>query len=224
MIKIVDLTFGFKKPILKNISLNIEDENQIIGLLGPNGAGKTTLLNILGNYYQKFSGKIEGNNKVFFIPDKEYIPLDFSINDCLSIFPKVYPFFNTDRAVKMINFLDIDRTIKLSDFSKGMKEQVHIVFGLSQDVDTYLFDEPLASIDPFHRETLIKLIKNYRRPNSNVLLSTHLISDVEDVFEEVIFIDSGKILLHEKYLELMKTSFNGLEKKYLEVMKDVVRI
>ncbi|MGX6995243.1 ATP-binding cassette domain-containing protein [Pediococcus acidilactici] len=218
MISMKNVVFGFNEPILKDINLVIEDNDQIIGLLGPNGAGKTTLLNTLAGYYQKFSGEVSCE-KTFLLPDEEYIPHDLTIEKCLRIFPKLYTQFNVNRAKEMVEFLNLENNKKFGDFSKGMKEQVHILMALAQDVDTYLFDEPLAAVDPYNRKILIELIQKFRRNNSNVIISTHLIEDIHNLFEEVIFLKEGKIILHESVQNLMKgEKQERLEEKYLEVM------
>jgi len=220
MIEIQNLNFGFKQNILDDICLRIEDDGQVIALLGPNGAGKTTILNVLANYYQKSTGTIKTENSFFFLPDKEYIPEDLTITKCLHAFEQLYTTFNVTRAEKMFDKLKLDFNKKIGEYSKGMKEQLHTVLALAQDVDTYLLDEPLAAVDPLTRERLIDFIMNDRRVGSNVIVSTHLIGDVSDIFDEVIFIDEGKIMLHDKVDEVIKKYDQPLEDVYKEVMRN----
>jgi len=221
MIKIQSLNFGFKQKILDDVCLNIGNEGQVIALFGPNGAGKTTILNVLADYYQKKTGTIKTDNTFFFLPDKEYIPNDLTIAKCLVYFQHLYTTFNVERAQKMLGGLKLDFNKKIGEYSKGMKEQLHIVFALAQDVDTYLLDEPLASVDPLTRERLVSFIMNDRKPGSNVIISTHLIGDIANLFTEVIFIDEGKILLYEKTEVLMAKHNRDLEAIYKEVMMNV---
>lgn len=217
MIKLININFGFNKVILKDVNLTLESRNQIIGVLGPNGAGKTTLLNVLAGYYQKYAGDLE-TDKTFLLPDTEYIPEDLMIKKCIRMFPHLYRNFNVTRAEQMVDFLHLDRNKRFKEFSKGMKEQTHILLALAQDVDTYLFDEPLAAVDPYNRKILLNLIEKFRRKDSKVLISTHLIEDIHSVFDEVIFIRDGRILLYEPVAKIMENCHGSLEEKYLEVM------
>ncbi|MBX5317032.1 MULTISPECIES: ATP-binding cassette domain-containing protein [Staphylococcus] len=222
MIKLKNIFFNFgNNNILSDINLNIEQENKIIGLLGPNGAGKTTLFNILTNYYQKYHGEINNDEFTYFLlPDKEYIPGNLTINTCLKDFQKLYTNFNKDRALKLLNKLNLDFNKKIADFSKGMKEQLHLIFSLAQDVDLYVFDEPLAAVDPVTRDILIELIKNGRKENSVAIISTHLVQDMDELFDEVIIINHGKIVLHEK-TELLTNQYNDtLNNIYKESAKN----
>lgn len=218
MIKIENVSFSFgKKRILEDISLEIEQADKIIGLLGPNGAGKTTLFNILANYYQKYKGEVNRKQfSYFLLPDREYIPGDMTINKCLKEFTNLYMHFNRDRALNMLEKLNLDFNKKISNFSKGMKEQVHLIFALAQDVDLYIFDEPLAAVDPVTRDTLIELIKNYRKKNSIAIISTHLVQDMDDLFNEFIIINNGKITLHDKTKDIIERENKSLNTIYKE--------
>lgn len=222
MIKLKNISFRFgKNYILENINLNINQENQIIGLLGPNGAGKTTFFNILTDYYQKYEGEINNDEFTYFLlPDKEYIPENLTINTCLKDFKNLYAEFNVDRAIKMLNELNLDFNQKISDFSKGMKEQLHLIFSLAQDVDLYVFDEPLAAVDPITRDILIELIKNGRKNNSIAIISTHLVQDMDDLFNEIIIMNNGKILIHEKTESLTSRYQKSINNIYKESVKN----
>lgn len=222
MIKLQNVSFGFeKKEILKNISLEIEQNDKIIGLLGPNGAGKTTLFNIIADYYQKYEGYINKREFThFLLPDREYIPGNLTINKCLRDFKKIYAHFNETRALNMLEKLDLDFNKKISSFSKGMKEQLHLIFALAQDVDLYIFDEPLAAVDPVTRDILIDLIRNWRRKNSIAIISTHLVQDMDNLFDEYIIINNGKILSHEKTKEVIQTQSKSLNDIYKESVKN----
>ncbi|MBF0709682.1 MULTISPECIES: ABC transporter ATP-binding protein [unclassified Gemella] len=224
MLKILNLDFSFSRnnKILNNISLEIKNKNQIIALLGPNGAGKTTLLNAIADVYQKYTGKIiKGNNRIFLIPDAEFIPKEMTIKTCMKEFSVLYEDFNVTRAKKMLDYLKIDDNKKIADYSKGMKEQIHLVFGLAHDVDFYLFDEPLAAVDPLTRDTMIYLIENFRKANSLAIISTHIVSDMEKIFDEVIFINDGKILLYEETEKLRK---QYQDRKLDEIFKEVNKV
>ncbi|MCB5034961.1 ABC transporter ATP-binding protein [Streptococcus mutans] len=224
MLFINDLSFAYtRSKILKSISLTIDNKDQIIALLGPNGAGKTTLLNVIANYYQKHTGHITREDyKVFMLPDMAYIPQDMTVNSCLRDFQELYQYFNRERAEQMLNYLNLDFIKKISDYSKGMKEQLHLVFALAQDVDYYLLDEPLAAVDPLTRDILIDLIKRYRRPKSVIIISTHLVQDMEDLFDEIVMINNGQVILYKTTEELTR-EYSGmdLDSIYKEVNRHV---
>jgi ABC-2 type transport system ATP-binding protein len=218
MLQIQNLNFGFKGKILDDVNLTVKSEGQVIALFGPNGAGKTTILNVLADYYQKKTGTVRTDSTFFFLPDHSYIPEDWTIKKCLTAFTQLYTTFNVTRAQKMLDSLKLDYNKKIGEYSKGMKEQLHTVLALAQDVDTYLFDEPLAAVDPLTRERLLSFIMNDRKPGSNIIISTHLIGDVSDIFDEVIFIDEGRIILHDSVQNLLKQYNDSLENIYKEVM------
>ena len=205
MLKLNNLSFKYNKEnILENLSLDIQNDNQIIALFGPNGAGKTTLLNVLAGFYQKYDGELLGDYTSFLLPDSNFIPGDMTIKSCLKDFQTLYRNFDVERASAMLDHLSLDINKKISYYSKGMKEQLHLIFTLAQDVDIYLLDEPLAAVDPLTRDVLIELILNYKKEGSIVLLSTHLIQDMDKLFEEVIFLNQGNVISYKTIKELRK--------------------
>lgn len=220
MLKINNLSNSLsKKTVLNEISLNIENNNQVIALLGPNGAGKTSLLKTIAGFYQKYTGSVNINkDDVFLLPDFEFIPKEMSIKNCIEDFKILYKNFNSTRLFQMLTYLKIDKNKKISEYSKGMKEQVHLVFALSQDVKLYLFDEPLAAVDPLTRDTMIHLIENFRNPNSVAIISTHIVSDMERLFDEVIMINEGKVLLYDNTSGLVREKNKPLDQIFKEVM------
>ncbi|HEM3701544.1 ATP-binding cassette domain-containing protein [Streptococcus sp. A27] len=202
MVDINKLSFGFDKPILKDIDLKIAHSGQVIALLGPNGSGKTTLMNVMAGLYQKHSGTIKDMSSVFFLPDHSYIPEDLTIKECLELFQKLYGTFNKNKAIQILKYLRLDENKSISAYSKGMKEQLHLVFLLSQDVNVYLLDEPLAAVDPLTRDILIDLIIKFKNENSVTIISTHLVLDMEKLFDEVIFMRDGKVILYNTVAQL----------------------
>lgn len=221
MISINNLNFNLKEPILKDINISVKNNNQIIALLGPNGSGKTTLLNIMASHYQKIQGSVEIKGRTFLLPDYAFIPLNKTIKSCLNDFVVLYDTFNVDRALTMLNFLQLDINKKISDYSKGMKEQLHLVFALAQDVDIYLLDEPLAAVDPLTRDILIDLIIRHRKENSIVIISTHLVQDMENLFDEIIMLKSGKIITYNRSEALLDHySGKNLDAIYKEVIQN----
>lgn len=222
MIKINNLSLSLSKNlILKKINLNIHNNKQVIALLGPNGAGKTSLLKTMAGFYQKYEGDIKLNRSdVFLLPDFEFIPKEMSIQNCIDEFEILYENINKTRLLKMLTYLNIDKNKKISDYSKGMKEQVHLVFALAQDVKFYLFDEPLAAVDPLTRDTMIYLIENFRNPNSLAIISTHIVTDMEKLFDEVIMLNDGQILIYDKTSSLVEKHNKPLDLIFKEVMNN----
>ena len=223
MVNIKNLSFGFDKPILKDINLKIVHHGQVIALLGPNGSGKTTLMNVVADLYQKYLGTIKDRGSVFFLPDHSYIPEDLTINECLELFESVYSTFNKDKAIQILKYLNLDKNKSISAYSKGMKEQLHLVFLLSQDADTYLLDEPLAAVDPLTRDILIDLIIRFKNEKSITIISTHLVQDMEKLFDEVVFMRECKVILYNTVEQLLNEfSHMSLDDIYKEVNRNVI--
>ena len=197
-----------KHTILKNINLEIKKQDSIIGIFGPNGAGKTTLLSVLAGIINKYEGSIEGLNKenFSFLPDKPYIYKDLKLKNVLSYFDGEYSSFNVQKARRLLNDLGLDENMRIIDCSKGM-------------LDYYFFDEPLAAVDPLTRDRLMEIIEKEKKPGSIVLISTHLISDVEQLFTDVIMIKNGEIILYDSVEKLKKESGKGLETLFKEKLR-----
>ncbi len=221
MFHVKDLTVQMgKKPIIKQMNLKPKVDGGIIGLLGPNGAGKTTFLNTLAGNIGTYSGSIQLKQKALLLPDKPYLYGYLSIGECIDIFSRLYPDFNKEKAIKLIDSIGLNQQVKIKQCSKGMSEQLHIILAICREVSLYLFDEPLAAVDPLSRERLLELMVNHRAPGSTLLISTHLIDDVDHIFDEVIFMDEGQVVLHEEVSVLLSTFNKRLEEVYKEVMRD----
>lgn len=210
-----------KHTILKNINLEIKKQDSIIGIFGPNGAGKTTLLSVLAGIINKYEGSIEGLNKenFSFLPDKPYIYKDLKLKNVLSYFDGEYSSFNVQKARRLLKDLGLDENMRIIDCSKGMLEQIHMIMSISREVDYYFFDEPLAAVDPLTRDRLMDIIENEKKPGSIVLISTHLISDVEQLFTDVIMIKNGEIILYDSVKKLKEESGEGLETLFKERLR-----
>lgn len=197
-----------KKEILKDISFSLPVDGNIIGLFGPNGAGKTTLLRTLVGLISTYTGDVivTDAKKVAFLPDGPYLYSFLKITDCIELFATRYEDFNTDKAIRIFDELGLSRTQKISASSKGMLEQIHLALTISRDASLYVLDEPLAAVDPLTRDLLMDMIINYRNPRGTVIISTHLINGVERLFDEVIMIHGGKLMLHDS-AEALKSSY-----------------
>lgn len=190
---------------LMDVSLNIQP-GRIIGLLGPNGSGKTTIIKLINGLLQPSLGNIyihgqlpspASKKVVSYLPDTIYLNENMKIVDAIRYFQDFYSDFNVQRAYQLLNDLHLLPNQKLNSLSKGNKEKVQLILVMSREADLYVLDEPIGGVDPAARDYILRTIIQNRRPNSSVLISTHLIADIEQVLDEVIFINQGRILLHE---------------------------
>ena len=216
-----------KKEVLKNINLNIA-EGQIVGLFGPNGSGKTTLLKTIAGLLKEYSGdvKIGGENVgvytksiVSYLPEKTYFNKNTTPQDAISIFSDFYTDFNADKAKSMLKELSLSETQRIGTMSKGMQEKLQLIMVMSREAHLYLLDEPLGGVDPASRDYILDtIIKNYNE-KSSILLSTHLIHDVERIFDKAIFIKDGNIVLNEYVDVIRDEKGTSIDKLFREVYK-----
>lgn len=202
MINIKNLNKKYRnKIILDNINLNIE-KGKIIGLLGPNGSGKTTLMKILLNITKEDSGEIYINNKkkseetnkyISFLPDAPFIDKDLSINEARNYFKFFYTDFNDKKFENLINKLNLNLKDKIKNLSKGNIEKLNLILILSRDAKIYILDEPIAGVDIITRNEILKLIIENISDESTAIISTHLIKDIEHIFDQVIFLKDANI-------------------------------
>lgn len=205
----VSKSFGDKK-VLQNVSLKLE-KGTILGLLGKNGSGKTTLLKLINDLLTPDEGKIlvNGNEvgvlskkEISFLPERTYLEPDMKVKEVLHFFEEFYEDFDLEKAKRLLKELDLDENAKLSKMSKGMKEKVQLVLVMSRKAKLYILDEPLGGVDPSTRDYILKTILNNFGEDSSLIISTHLISDVEKILDKVVFIENGKIVLCEDSDEL----------------------
>lgn len=190
---------------LDGVNLQLE-RGKIIGLLGPNGSGKTTLIKLANGLLTPTSGQIlidgktpgiETKKIVSYLPDRNALDSSMKISGLIAMFKDFYADFRSDRAYNMIKALNIDPNKKLKTLSKGNAEKVQLILVMSREAMLYLLDEPIGGVDPAARDYIISSIINNYNPEAAVVISTHLISDVEKVLDDVIFLKEGKIILHE---------------------------
>ena len=216
-----------KKPALTNVNLELE-RGKIIGLLGPNGSGKTTLIKLANGLLTPEEGEIlidgkkigvETKKIVSYLPDKTYLDESMKVSALLKMFADFYSDFNMENATQMIEKLGIDINAKLKTLSKGNKEKVQLILVMSRRADLYLLDEPIGGVDPATRDYILdSIIRNYNE-NASVVISTHLISDVEKVLDEVIFIKNGEILLHDTVDSIRETQGKSVDEYFREVFR-----
>ena len=194
-----------KHTALYDVSVNIQP-GRIIGLLGPNGSGKTTIIKLINGLLQPTSGNvyihgqrpsIETKKVISYLPDTTYLDENMKISEAFRFFQDFYSDFNLARAHKLLTDLQLRPEQRLRQLSKGNKEKVQLILVMSREADLYILDEPIGGVDPAARDYILRTIIQNRRPNSSVLISTHLIADVEQVLDEALFINQGRIMLHE---------------------------
>ncbi|ETD13943.1 hypothetical protein HMPREF1195_00261 [Streptococcus parasanguinis CC87K] len=213
---------------LMDVSLNIQP-GRIIGLLGPNGSGKTTIIKLINGLLQPSLGNIyihgqlpspASKKVVSYLPDTTYLSENIKISDAISYFQDFYSDFNVQRAYQLLNDLHLHPNQKLNSLSKGNKEKVQLILVMSREADLYVLDEPIGGVDPAARDYILRTIIQNRRPNSSVLISTHLIADIEQVLDEAIFINQGRILMHENTTVLRNQHGKSID----EIFRDQFRV
>ena len=210
-----------KKVVLDNINLKIE-KGKIYGLLGKNGVGKSTLIKLINDLLTIDEGEILFNNKpigvfskshISYLPERTYLDKDMKVESVIKYFEEFYEDFNTKKDYKLLKDLDLDKDKKISKMSKGMQEKLQLILVMSREAELYILDEPLGGVDPATRDYILDTILSNFKEGSSVIISTHLISDIERILDNVIFIDKGKIVLTEdadKLREKEKSSIDEI--------------
>ena len=200
------------KEILRDVNLSIP-KGKIIGLLGKNGTGKTTLIKLINDLLTPTSGEILVNGKkpgveskriISYLPERTYLDKNMKVEQILTFFEEFYDNFNKEKAIKLLKDLDLDINLKVSKMSKGMQEKLQLILVMSRDAEIYILDEPLGGVDPATRDYILDTILSNFNEGASIIISTHLISDIERILDEVIFIDKGSIVLTSSADELRK--------------------
>ena len=223
-----DLSRRFGKTVaLDSVNLSIEP-GRVIGLLGPNGSGKTTLIKLANGLLTATDGEIlidgeapgpKSKALVSYLPDREYLPEWMNPKQLMDLFEDFYADFDRERAEEMLTRLGLDRTQKVKQMSKGTREKVQLILVMSRRAKLYLLDEPIGGVDPATRDYILDtIIRNYN-PEAAVLISTHLIADVEQVLDEVIFIQNGHILLQSSGDSIREEKGMSVDQYFREVFK-----
>jgi len=219
-------SFGNKK-ILKNVNLVIP-RGKIIGLLGKNGTGKTTLIKLINDLLVPTSGEILINGKpvgveskkiISYLPERTYLDKSMTVNQVIDYFKDFYDNFDEKKARNLLKDLGLDTNQKLSKMSKGMQEKVQLVLVMSRKAELYILDEPLGGVDPATRDYILDTILSNFNEGSSVIISTHLIQDIERILDEVIFIDKGKIILTSDTDELRKKENGSIDEIFRRMFK-----
>ena len=218
--------YGYKTA-LDSINLSI-GRGRIIGLLGPNGSGKTTLIKLINGLLSPTSGTLtingltpgpETKKVVSYLPERTYFNSWMKVTDILDFFCDFYADFDRNRAMEMLKRLNINEQDRLSSMSKGTKEKVQLIMVMSRDADLYCLDEPVGGVDPAARDYILQTIITNYNENASVLISTHLISDIENVLDDVIFIQNGHIRLSASVDEIRDQEGKSVDALFREVFK-----
>ena len=200
-----------KKQVLQNINFQI-GEGQIVGLLGPNGSGKTTLIKSMAGLFQDYKGSIligghspdyYTKSLVSYLPERTYLSKWMTVENAILMFDDFYADFDKDKAWEMMKSLGLEKKQKAQTMSKGMQEKLQLILVMSRKAKLYILDEPIGGVDPAARDYILDtIIRNYTG-ESSILLSTHLIHDVERIFDRVLFLKDGKITIDE-YVDVLR--------------------
>lgn len=212
---------------LTDLNLSLE-RGRIIGLLGPNGSGKTTLIKLINGLLVPTSGAIkingfepgvESKKIVSYLPEKTYLPDWMKVSDAINFFKDFYSDFDEKKAYEMLNHLHLDSSKRLKALSKGTKEKVQLILVMSRKADLYCLDEPIGGVDPAARDYILNTIITNYNENACVIISTHLIADIENILDEIIFIKEGYLQLHASVDEIREKEGKSIDSLFREVFR-----
>lgn len=228
MIEFIDVCKNFdEQVVLKNINLTIP-KGKIIGLLGKNGMGKTTLIKLINDLLTPTSGDIlingnkpgvESKKIISYLPERTYLDKSQTPLEVINYFSIFYEDFNKEKALNLLNALNLEPNKKISKMSKGMQEKLQLILVMSREADLYILDEPLGGVDPATRDYILDTILSNFKEGSSVLISTHLISDIERILDEVIFIDKGEVVLTASTDELRNKYNTSIDEVFRRMFK-----
>lgn len=215
------------KVVLNDLNLKV-NRGRIVGLLGPNGSGKTTLIKLINGLLTPTSGEIlingvrpgvESKKAISYLPERTYLNNWMRVKELIGFFSDFYSDFNSEKAYSMLNKLNINPEDKLKTLSKGTKEKVQLVLVMSREAELYILDEPIGGVDPAARDYILNTIISNYNENATILLSTHLISDIEKVLDDVLFINDGAIVLSESVDNIRENNNKSVDELFREVFK-----
>ncbi len=223
-----DLTKNYgSKVALSGLSLTLE-KGKIIGLLGPNGSGKSTFIKMCNGIIQPSKGEVlingfpvgvETKKVVSYLPERTYLDNSMSPNELIKFFADFYEDFDVMKAYDMLGSLKINPKDKLRTMSKGTKEKVQLILVMSRQAKLYMLDEPIGGVDPAARDYILNTIISNYNPEASVIISTHLITDIEQVLDEVIFIQEGQLRLYKTVDEIRAMEGKSVDALFREVFK-----
>lgn len=228
IVVINNLTKRFSQiTALDNFSIKLP-KGKVIGMLGPNGSGKTTLIKILTNLSMRYEGEvlingqkpgIETKKIVSYLPDCNFLSDSWTINNAIEYFVDFFADFDEQKARNLIAQLGINFNQKIKTLSKGTKEKVHLVLVLSRNAELYIFDEPIAGVDPAARDLIFKLILENYNKNGTILMATHLILEAEAIFDYAFFINNGRLALYDSVENIKNKTGKTLDQLFREIYR-----
>lgn len=228
IVVINNLTKRFSQiTALDNFSIKLP-KGKVIGMLGPNGSGKTTLIKILTNLSMQYEGEvlingqkpgIETKKIVSYLPDCNFLSDSQTVNDAIEYFVDFFVDFDEQKARNLISQLGINFNQKIKTLSKGTKEKVHLVLVLSRNAELYIFDEPIAGVDPAARDLIFKLILENYNKNGTILMATHLILEAETIFDYAFFINNGRLALYDSVENIKNKTGKTLDQLFREIYR-----
>lgn len=216
------------KPALTGVNMTI-GSGKIVGLLGTNGSGKSTLMKLAAGLLQPNSGAIsvggikvglETQKSVSFMPDRPITESWMRVKDAISFYEDFYEDFNKEKAANMLQFMNLNLMDKVNTLSKGMNERLQLTLAMSRDAKLYLLDEPIGGVDPIARDKILDAIVEFYNEDSSMIISTHLVKDIERIFDEVVFIREGQVVLQEEVEDLRFKHGKSVDDMFKEVFAD----
>ena len=231
LVKCTNLCRNFGEiKALNDVNLSLQS-GRIIGLLGPNGSGKTTLIKILNGLLQPTSGEariagnlpgVESKKLISYLPDRGYFPEWMNVGDMIGMFADFYADFDRAKADDMCRALGLERSMRIKTLSKGTREKMQLMLVMSRRAKLYLLDEPIAGVDPAAREFIMRTILTNYSEDGTVLISTHLILDVEQVLDEAVFLRQGSVVLHESVDSIRERTNGSVDQLFREMFRTQV--
>lgn len=226
IIEIKGLTKSYlNKKALNNVSLNLE-KGKVIGILGPNGSGKTTMIKIITGILRESKGEVLIDGKkpgvytksiVSYLPDRNFLYGWMNIQEAINFYKDFYSDFDENKAYDLLKFMKLDRSMKINSLSKGMTEKLNLTLVLSRNAKVYVLDEPIAGVDPVARDQILNAIINNYNEDSTMLITTHLVRDMENIFDDVVFIRDGEIYLTGNAEALREEKGMQIDELYKEI-------
>lgn len=217
----------FNKRALREVNFSLE-KGKVLGLLGPNGSGKTTFIKIAAGILRQSGGEIliTGSKPgvatkalVSYLPDRNYLYKWMKINDAVGFFKDFYNDFDETRCDELLKFMDLNKDLKITTLSKGMMEKLNLTLVLSRKAKLYILDEPLAGVDPVAREKILDAIIQSYNEESSMIITTHLVKDIERIFDDVAFIKDGEIVLSGNAEDLRLEKGKSIDELFREVFE-----
>jgi len=215
------------KPILKNVSFKVES-GRIVGLLGKNGTGKTTIIKLINDLLTPTSGEvlingnkpgIESKKIVAYLPERSYLDRSKKVSQILEYFCDFYDNFDVAKARKLLKDLGLEENARIAKMSKGMIEKLQLILVMSREADLYVLDEPLGGVDPATRDYILDTILSNFKVGASVIISTHLIADIERILDDVIFVDQGEIVLVDSTDDLREKTNQSIDEVFRRMFK-----